>query len=171
MLSRIERAQTQPIYILDNNNDELKYTVVGSTTNLYTVSLITDTCDCPDFVRRQLPCKHIIFVWLNKFGISPDEIEENYIIGFEEDYLRSLVYSYSCDSNQDKKKKEQKEGEVKQRFFEGLECAICYEEMGVKDSLVYCRTTCGNSIHRACFEKMREVMKRGTCPYCRSKML
>jgi hypothetical protein len=52
------------------------------------------------------------------------------------------------------------------------ECPICCDELvskGTKEELVYCKSGCGNNLHKSCF-KQWAATKRGqsvTCPYCR----
>jgi Ring finger domain/SWIM zinc finger len=81
---RWERAATQRLYLIQQSEipvhesvvDEstaVDFTVLGSTGNVYTVSLgLLPTCTCPDFSRRQDTCKHIMFVLLKVAGLGLD---------------------------------------------------------------------------------------------------
>ena len=49
----------------DKNNLWSDFRVVGSTGNLYTVKIgAIPSCDCPDFLKRDDVCKHMLFVML-----------------------------------------------------------------------------------------------------------
>jgi hypothetical protein len=66
------------VYPLNNNNEKSmvglaeEFTVLGSTGNVYTVTVRREPhCTCPDHAKGNL-CKHIIFVMLRVLGISAD---------------------------------------------------------------------------------------------------
>ena len=66
---RIERALEQPLYLLSlerqPNGSGATFAVLGSTWNVYTVDLgHQPTCSCPDFLKGQNVCKHVLFVWI-----------------------------------------------------------------------------------------------------------
>jgi hypothetical protein len=48
---------------------------------------------------------------------------------------------------------------------------ICYEELKQGEQIVYCTTSCGNNVHRECFNQWSAQKKRTneevTCVYCR----
>ena len=50
--------------------------VTGAKGNTYHTSL--DSCDCPDFIKRQLPCKHIYALAISK-GYSADDFYSAYL--------------------------------------------------------------------------------------------
>jgi len=52
------------------------------------------------------------------------------------------------------------------------ECPICFESMhGEPANVIFCSTSCGNNIHKNCFEKWRQAKSSMgepvTCPFCR----
>lgn len=52
------------------------------------------------------------------------------------------------------------------------ECPICFEKLiDEKTNILFCSTSCGNSLHKNCFEKWRRakvsVSEPVTCPFCR----
>ena len=94
---RLLRANTQRMYLIQqtmrsvqNDTDtipngtendtsdqqqkkEMDFTVLGSTGNVYTVTLRrVPCCTCPDFLRTKDLCKHIIFILLKVIGLAPD---------------------------------------------------------------------------------------------------
>lgn len=51
-------------------------------------------------------------------------------------------------------------------------CAICMDSIGASDQLVWCRSSCGRSVHKLCFEAWEaECVENGrtaTCVHCRA---
>jgi hypothetical protein len=52
------------------------------------------------------------------------------------------------------------------------ECPICFESLiDDKTNIIFCSTSCGNNIHKTCFEKWRQAKlsmnESVTCPFCR----
>ncbi len=52
------------------------------------------------------------------------------------------------------------------------ECPICFESMiNDQTNVLFCSTSCGNNMHKNCFEKWRQAkLSMGevvTCPFCR----
>jgi len=85
---RISRARTQRLYLVEppkttttaNDNDtahaessstiQMEFAVMGSTGNIYTVSIGNlITCSCPDHLKGNV-CKHILFIYLKVIGLS-----------------------------------------------------------------------------------------------------
>ena len=50
------------------------------------------------------------------------------------------------------------------------ECPICYTEFkSSKEQIVYCRSACGNNVHKACMQTWAAARSGNTtCPICRS---
>ena len=52
------------------------------------------------------------------------------------------------------------------------ECPICRQDFLLRDGLVWCRSSCGRTVHRACFEaweaECRAGGRRATCVVCRA---
>ena len=66
---RIERATHQQLSLLHlerhPDGPGATFEVLGSTRNCYTVELgHQPTCSCPDFLKGQNVCKHVLFVWI-----------------------------------------------------------------------------------------------------------
>lgn len=59
LLRRIERARRENIHVSPVDDKMKEYDVLGSSGNNYSVSLISNSCTCPDYNRRKLPCKHV----------------------------------------------------------------------------------------------------------------
>lgn len=82
ILDRIERALSQRLYLVHTSDVHPRHpqhggpycelAVLGSTGNLYTVTLCrVPNCDCPDHAKGNL-CKHILFVMLKVVGLPSD---------------------------------------------------------------------------------------------------
>ncbi len=57
--------------------------------------------------------------------------------------------------------------EVPQRIVDN-DCPICLAHMDPVDNLVYCRYSCGKSLHIACFNEYTQHNVVIRCVYCRS---
>lgn len=66
-------------------------------------------------------------------------------------------------------------GEKHDKIRKSLEddCPICFSPYEDAEEIVYCRATCGNNIHKECFEtwantKRKSPGEKVTCPMCRT---
>jgi hypothetical protein len=59
---------------------------------------------------------------------------------------------------------------VAQRPFAGEDCGICYDKFTADSSVFFCETTCGKSVHQACFQRLVDFKQEPRCPYCRADM-
>jgi hypothetical protein len=50
------------------------------------------------------------------------------------------------------------------------DCPICCMEFAKDDKVTWCRASCGNNIHRECFNlwAKTKLNDNATCPYCRT---
>ena len=55
----------------------------------------------------------------------------------------------------------------KQRDFIGEPCAICFDDMTEACNVIFCKDSCGNSVHKQCFINWMEHNKKNLCPHCR----
>lgn len=186
MEARINRAKTQPLYVIWCDPEELVYRVTGATNNIHNVSLMTYACSCPDYTQRKQPCKHMLFVLLRRLRIDEDDVRDNYIEGFlyEDLITREIDRKFggfvdllsSDDEVEDEEQQEIKQRAAIRKEVDGVECGICCDDMS-KDQetmgeLVFCDDTCGNAIHRTCYQRLCEVTKNNTppCIYCRTPL-
>jgi len=191
---RIERALHQRLYLLamtksSNESISREYKVLGQTANVYTVVIThIPSCTCPDYAKGHL-CKHIIFVLhrvlkvnrnspllyqqalltneLNEIFTKADE-QNNDLSILAEQPIREAYHAKTGDPDVilTAKNVEQKP------ITNDDECPICYESMlNEKDNIIFCSTSCGNNIHKNCFEKWRQaklsMSESVTCPFCR----
>jgi len=191
---RIERALNQRLYLLaitksSNESISREYKVLGQTANVYTIVIThIPTCTCPDYAKGHL-CKHIIFVLhrvlkvsrnspllyqqalltneLNEIFTKADE-QNNDSSVLAEQPIREAYHAKTGDPNVilTVKNIEQKPITIDD------ECPICFESMmNEKDNILFCSTSCGNNIHKSCFEKWRHAKlsmnESVSCPFCR----
>ncbi|WVN85326.1 uncharacterized protein L203_100471 [Cryptococcus depauperatus CBS 7841] len=159
MIQRIS-CQTDPVKI-----DQFK--VLGSTGNVYTVTMgPKPDCDCPDCTKGNLPCKHIIFVFLKilkiprssalwyQKGLTPVELQRIFSnapaappgsiavnASVHRAYLKATG-ALSEDALEAESGSIQAGSSGSQRKFAiGEDCPVCYEEMTQADedkkNLVY----------------------------------
>ncbi len=74
---RIMRAKTERLYLIHRGtieNNKCDFAVLGSTGNIYTVTIThLSKCSCPDFARgHNHTCKHMLFVLLKVMAIDED---------------------------------------------------------------------------------------------------
>ena len=181
---RKERGKKQKIFLIltyeyDNKIIERKYDVMGTTGNVYTVIIKNKpTCTCPDFTTRCTKCKHIYFV-LTRIMQVKEEAED--VIEYSDNLLINMFKSIPKITENLKVKKsildrynlkKDKNGMVPRKIFdEETVCPICLECFLESDEeTVYCRYTCGNSIHKNCFNMYltKKVGCDKKCLYCLS---
>lgn len=166
------RATSQRFFVLSRRHtghgDEQKETVelVGTTGNIYTVTVARQpSCDCPH-ARAGNQCKHVLYVLARVLRARFDLVYQLALLGSE---LREIFdHTGPVPSGEDGG-----EEDGNRKPVEG-ECPICYEALEESEVIVYCRASCGQNMHKACLE-MWAATKRAqgtvaavTCPYCRS---
>ncbi|EIW84622.1 hypothetical protein CONPUDRAFT_116757 [Coniophora puteana RWD-64-598 SS2] len=195
ILDRVDRVMSQRFFMLSRrrNPGELReeFGVLGSTGNVYTVTIGNfPSCSCPDASKGN-HCKHILFIYLKVLQVPQEshvwyqkalltsELDEIFSRAtpapnsaaladhhIQEAYARATGASSSqpsSSSGKDKGKPKRKE------LGPEDDCAVCYEAMGGKgsESLTWC-DACGNALHSQCFaEWARSSRGSVTCVYCR----
>ena len=180
---RIYRALSQPLYLVEDNFPEIH--VMGSTGNVYKVEMASHpTCNCPDYLRRRAPCKHILFLLLRYYRLSEGDVycdlSDELLNRIAETATNKNVY---CSKELLRKWKscndERKEREEETNDEEGNDvrlpdpddcCPICLEEFENVDasSLIRCVYSCGNYTHAKCFDMYRKHNAEAKCPHCRA---
>ncbi|GAA6015116.1 hypothetical protein JCM8202_004883 [Rhodotorula sphaerocarpa] len=195
-LKRAERVFAQRFFCVDRtrlSDSSEQFSVLGSTGNLYTVTIQhLPSCDCPDG-RKGNHCKHLLFVFLKVLGV-PMTTNLWYQAGLLTSELQAIFtlarpaprnvleervrQAYEIATGKKKADEESAEGSggrlVKKRIpEEGDSCPICYEdfEAGSETGLVFCLSIsgCGNALHRECFNNWARTSNPNTCPMCREK--
>ncbi|ETV75632.1 hypothetical protein, variant 1 [Aphanomyces astaci] len=189
---RIARAIHQRMFLIEKQVKSplhQTFAVLGSTGNIYTVSIeFVPACTCPDFLKGNL-CKHILFVYLKCLRVpatSPhvfqkalltSELQEIFETASQADptavanarvvtHYRAALASGASPGTPDL-------GGVQQKSLEAADCPICFEALDDGRPVVWCKEQCGNNIHSECFgqwEKSRRATGVPlTCIYCRAK--
>lgn len=140
--------------------------MAGSTGNVYTITIThTPKCTCPNFVKGNPQCKHIINV-LVKVLRAPARLQ--YQLAFLTSELRE-IFDNAGPLPSETVAESDKDGNRKP--CEG-DCPICCEELSESaEPIVWCRAACGNNLHKSCFDQWAAT-KRGVkvpCPYCRTE--
>ncbi|OAL48702.1 hypothetical protein IQ07DRAFT_588804 [Pyrenochaeta sp. DS3sAY3a] len=166
------RAMTQRLTVLSRERQgtdevpEEKITMAGSTGNVYTQVIgLSPSCNCPH-AEKGNQCKHIIYVMLRVLK-APEEIA--YQLALLSSELRDLFKNAPPIPGVElhgKDGTENEELDSNRKPIEG-ECPICYDDLGDKESTVYCKASCGNNVHKDCM--MKWLAMKTTCPYCRAK--
>ena len=191
---RIDRAVTQRMYLVergDVENHKCKFVVLGSTGNVYNVSIShVASCSCPDHLKGNL-CKHILFVLLKVMGLPRDsnliyqaawltsELDDMFAQsearrGGGKPSLRTKGLSMyaKVKSGEDLVDHKTMLLTARQVVEQDSNCPICFESLvQCKERLTYCRAQCGANFHAKCIEhwiaSQSSRSASTTCPNCR----
>ncbi|KAI1419189.1 hypothetical protein F5Y12DRAFT_789262 [Xylaria sp. FL1777] len=138
--------------------------IAGSTGNIYNVRIArVPSCNCPHALNGN-QCKHIIYVMCRVLRARPDLVYQLALLTTE---LREIFEHAPPIEREGSKSRDPNRKQI-----EG-DCPICFTPLEGPDDTVYCRATCGQNIHKECFEmwaatKRRDIRDTVTCPMCRS---
>ncbi|KAF0700486.1 Aste57867_9016 [Aphanomyces stellatus] len=190
---RIDRARRQRMYMIEKqvvSPLHQTFAVLGSTGNIYTVSIeLRPACTCPDFDKGNL-CKHILFVYLKCLRVdasSPVIFQKALLTTELHDIFESASrvdpmvvanqrvvaqYRAATQGQVVAGDDEEEQGAVQQKPLEGADCPICFEDLADGRPIVWCKTQCGNNFHKECFDQWKRSRRSSgvtlTCIYCRS---
>jgi hypothetical protein len=200
---RIERARTQRMFLVKMGNDNISpstsscdFVVLGSTGNVYTVTIgPVGNCTCPDHQKGNL-CKHILFVLLKVFRLDPSsnliyqaawvpsELEAMFshltrrlgdVSGSSSSgilanaHVRATYAKMEAGHGNDEDDLEAAPapGVKRQPIQEDSDCSICFDPLG-KQNITFCRVQCGANFHKTCLEQWLRVQgNKASCPMCR----
>ncbi|RXW14068.1 hypothetical protein EST38_g11788 [Candolleomyces aberdarensis] len=203
IMDRLERVRTQTFFMVDRrrNDGELReeFSVLGSTGNVYTITIgTTPKCNCPDAGKGN-HCKHIVpqssNLWYQKY--EPSSLQTISLLISITSFTRALLTSEleTIFANAPAAPNAVTNRRVQEVYARATgkasepasatpdskkipeeedDCPICYETMyqAKEDKLVWCEE-CGNALHKECFAQWRATSSRAgkelTCVYCRSK--
>ena len=189
---RIARAETQRMFLVQKGSlskGELscEFVVLGSTGNVYTVTIQRlPHCTCPDHARGNL-CKHILFVLLKVMALNPESslifqaawISSELQSMFEQMDIRYRQVSGAVLANERVRETFQKlsQGEALQeetsvacRREAGVDddCPICFDALISGGKTTFCRARCGANFHQLCIQHwLQQNRQNPTCPMCR----
>lgn len=140
--------------------------IVGTTGNIYRVTIAKEpTCTCPD-ARKGNQCKHVVYVLVNVLK-APEHLR--YQLAFLSSELREIfAKAPPADPGEGQTEKESNN----RKPIEG-DCPICFMEFNPQsEEIIYCRTSCGNNVHKNCFEQWAATTANNAngirCVYCRA---
>ena len=187
------------LQINEISDTEKTFEIQGSTGNVYTVKINNElSCNCPDYIIRRNRCKHIYFVLIRI--LKCENTEEDYfedddliemfnnmpkitklLMAKKKDIKKYNEFkNESKEKKKKKKKKKEKEKEENEEENENViqqkeidkddDCPICLEKLLNDEEIVYCKYSCGKSIHKICMNKWINI-KGPICVYCRGDWL
>jgi hypothetical protein len=179
---RKTRGKTQRIFLIltheyDNISLERKYEVMGTTGNVYTVTIVNKpTCTCPDFTARFRRCKHIYFVLTRIMKVKRNQ-EDTLKYSDEDlrdmfDNIPQITENLRIDAAKMAKFNASAlnaNGEVDMReLTEDDVCPVCLEELlDCNEEMIYCKYSCGHPLHRQCFDMYNtKRYNEITCLFC-----
>ncbi|KAI4129207.1 MAG: hypothetical protein LQ338_002366 [Usnochroma carphineum] len=167
---KLERAVSQStlrMFVVNRNRGgteaipEETVEMVGTTGNIYHVTVSQEPhCTCPDN-RKGNQCKHIVYVLHNVLK-APEHLQ--YQLSFLSSELRE-IFAQAPTPVEKASGKEEVDG--KRKEIAG-DCPICFMEFEPeKEEIVWCKAACGNNIHKHCFEQWAKSqgMTKVTCVY------
>jgi hypothetical protein len=170
------RATSQRFYVLARSRSgtpqcpEESVELTGSTGNIYTVHIAQQPiCSCPH-AKAGNQCKHILYVMSRVLRARFDLVYQLALLSTElvEIFANAPPIEVGDDAKKPKEDKNRK-------AVEG-DCPICFAPFEEVDAIVFCRATCGQNIHKECFEMWAAAKRQNhsardrkvTCPMCRT---
>lgn len=172
--SRKIRGSTQNIFlietIIDDIKEERKYVVMGSTGNVYNVTIKEKPeCTCPDFMTRNKRCKHVYFILIKVMKADNIDHEIYSKEALEKMFknipqiTNNLIVNNNIKNKYDKLKKNEKI-EITMKNTDDL-CPICLDDLENGCELDFCKYSCGKPVHTLCYA-MWIKKKAPNCIYC-----
>jgi hypothetical protein len=197
---RIDRAVHQRLFLVSisslttsttHDGPSITLTVLGSTGNVYEVTISkVPKCSCPDNAKGNL-CKHFLFVMLKVVGLTVDDAlvyQSAYLTEELEGIInrlqnrtrllgRDVVAIEAVQQQYKAMKKGEATGESKdeeskvaaRKEIEG-DCPICFDALESNQQLTYCQQACGSNFHVGCISiwtSQAAQRVNPTCPTCR----
>ncbi|KAL3803444.1 hypothetical protein ACHAWO_003599 [Cyclotella atomus] len=192
---RIDRALHQRLFLIEasalstcsNGGPSITFSVLGSTGNVYEVTIQkVPHCSCPDAAKGNL-CKHLLFVMLKVVGLPANNqlVYQSAYLSEELDHIfsrlqaRLQLLGRDVVANEEVQKVhavmkngiEAEEKSVARKEVSGADCPICFDDLGSDLTLLtFCKGTCGTNFHKECISTWtRQPSHRSnpTCPACR----
>ncbi|TGJ79249.1 hypothetical protein E0Z10_g9508 [Xylaria hypoxylon] len=162
-----QRATEQRSRCGTSDCPEEEIEITGSTGNIYKVHVAQlPSCDCPQGHKGN-QCKHIVFVMSRVLRARADLVYQLALLSAELREIFEGAPSIEIDGENNSKSQDPNRKQI-----EG-DCPICFTPFEGTEDTVYCRATCGQNIHKECFEMWAATKRQGTrdavtCPMCRS---
>ncbi|KAI1372517.1 hypothetical protein F4677DRAFT_456556 [Hypoxylon crocopeplum] len=168
-----DRATSQRFYVLGRTRGDTAHCpeesveLTGSTGNVYVVHVAQQpTCTCPH-AQNGHQCKHVIYVMSRVLRARFELVYQLALLTTE---LQEIFNNAPPIETGDKSSTATHDKNRKP--LEG-DCPICFMPFEGAEDIVYCRATCGQNIHKECFEmwattKRNSARDQVTCPMCRT---
>jgi hypothetical protein len=180
----ISKAQSQGLRLIQQkyhveDSLEREFIILGVNGNVYNTKIsCRPSCNCENNKSgaNRTHCEHICFVFLKIFRLSASDARI-----FQKDLLttelKSILNSFTsvppsvlADPTVTEKyleimgteRSRKVKKTVNQKKIEG-DCLVCFEPLDSSEDLVYCKYSCGNNIHKKCFERWKETRKEESC--------
>lgn len=172
-LQKLDRASTQRMIVLSRTRTSPiseDIDIVGSTGNIYTVSIDHEpSCTCPDS-KKGNECKHKVYALHTVLRAPEHLVYQLALITEELEEIFAKAPAIPTDAVSDAEADPSIKSNRK-AIEADSECPICYMEMTAGgDELVWCKAACGNNMHKSCFDQWASSQRGQTvkCVYCRT---
>ncbi|KAI0105354.1 hypothetical protein F4776DRAFT_657869 [Hypoxylon sp. NC0597] len=168
-----DRATSQRFYVLGRTRGatghcpEESVELTGSTGNIYVVHISRQpTCTCPH-AQNGNQCKHVIYVMSRVLRARFDLVYQLALLTTELQEIFENAPPIETGGDPDAHAHDEN-----RKSLEG-DCPICFMPFEAAEDTVYCKATCGQNIHKECFEmwaatKRKSANDQVTCPMCRT---
>ncbi|KAI1872172.1 uncharacterized protein JN550_003891 [Neoarthrinium moseri] len=165
------RATSQRFYVLNRSRcgtakcPEERVELTGSTGNIYTVHISRrPSCNCPH-AEQGNQCKHMLYVMSRVLRARYELVYQLALLSTE--LVEIIAGAPPIEVGDDAEKPKE---DKNRKAVEG-DCPICFMPFEDTEATVYCRATCGQNMHKQCFEMWAATKSRDsvTCPMCRTK--
>ncbi|OTA58963.1 hypothetical protein K449DRAFT_385506 [Hypoxylon sp. EC38] len=168
-----DRATSQRFYVLGRTRcgaghcPEESVELTGSTGNIYVVHISQQpTCTCPH-AQNGNQCKHVLYVMSRVLRARFDLVYQLALLTTELQEIFENAPPIETGDDPDAHAHDKN-----RKSLEG-DCPICFMPFEAAEDTVYCRATCGQNIHKECFEmwattKRKSADDQVTCPMCRT---
>lgn len=178
----LDRASTERMYMLERTRGAEQdchaghqdcptetIHIAGQSGNVYTVYIShRPTCTCPDARFRRRACKHISYVLHHVLKAPPHLCYQDALLTSE---LRAIASAAPATPEAVTTIPVEQELESIRKPVED-DCPICCMEFKQEEEVVWCQSSCGNNIHKLCFEQWFMIQTKQqrivACPFCRA---
>jgi len=174
MSKRKNRGIKQNLFLIETKDIDQKskqYTVMGSTGNVYNVTIKNSPkCSCPDNKYRYRRCKHIYFILIKVMKVKKEEEDKRRFNDndLEEMFKRipEITNSLMVDGDIYNKYQNMNQQKITKKSLDDI-CPICLDDLENGEELDYCKYSCGKSVHSQCFGMWIKARNKKTCVFCR----
>jgi hypothetical protein len=169
---RVERALRQRIFLMTAqqvSESHYAFELMGTSGRAYTLSLIANepvTCSCPDCSQTGHFCKHLIFLLMRVLHVPTNAYEQGTQRMPPNSTMQACKALLLCPVW----KSPLSPIVCERKEYTEDDCPVCCESFAdtAYEATVWCKISCGRSIHKECWIQWMRVGKASSCVMCRA---